>query len=191
MRQADTDKTSGISVDVEDLINVRSLVAGFTRRIAHRPRSELGVCQANHRGRGMDYEESRAYVAGDDLRNMDWRVMARSGEAHTKVYAEEKQRAALLAIDLSPSMYFGTELGFKSWAAAHTAAHIGWLAKLLDDQVGGLIVAPQVHCEVKPSKGHSSLMRLFHALSEFSLLQLSDMGSESRLISFYKSCGEW
>ena len=100
----------------------------------------------------MEYEESRAYVAGDDMRTMDWRVMARTGEAHTKVFAEEKERRFLLAVDLSASMFFGTRHAFKSLAAAQTAAHVGWLASLAGDRIGGLVVAPESHQEVRPAR---------------------------------------
>ena len=111
------------------------------------------------RGRGMEYEESRAYVHGDDVRTMDWRVMARTGEAHTKVFAEEKERRFLIAADLSASMYFGTRFSFKSWAAAHVAAHVGWLASFAGDRIGGLIVTPESHHEVRPGQDPIRLTR--------------------------------
>ena len=70
------------------------------------------------RGRGMEYHESRPYQPGDDIRAIDWRVTARSGETHTKIYREERERPVLLWLDLSRSMFFGTRTCFKSVLAA-------------------------------------------------------------------------
>ena len=128
----------------------------------------------------MEYEESRAYVAGDDVRTMDWRVMARMGEAHTKVFAEEKQRAFLLAVDLSASMYFGSRFAFKSHAASHVAASVGWLATLAGDRLGGIIVTPETHLEVRPGKNRTGLMGMFHHLAGQSRMPLPVDNPESR-----------
>jgi len=177
-------KIPGISVEVEDLLKVQGHLSGLSlSSIRRRSSLRSGARETRVRGRGMEYEESRAYVAGDDMRTMDWRVMARSGEAHTKVFAEEKQRSFLLAIDLSASMFFGTRYGFKSWAAAYTAAHIGWLASLAGDRVGGLIVSPESHHEIRPGKNKSGLLGVFHHLAELSDTRLasSNTSTNSRL----------
>ena len=117
------DKIPGVSIEVEDLLRVRSHLSGLTlANIRRRASYRSGARDTRSRGRGMEYEESRAYVAGDDMRTMDWRVMARTGEAHTKVFAEEKERRFVLAVDFSASMYFGTRFAFKTRAAAMVAA---------------------------------------------------------------------
>lgn len=92
--------------------------------------------------------------------------MARTGEAHTKVFAEEKERRFLLAIDLSPTLFFGTRFALKSHAAAHTAAHIGWLASRTGARIGGLIVTADNHYEIRPGKTRAGLMGVFHHLVE-------------------------
>lgn len=172
----------GITVDVEELVRVQAQLSGISldnlRRLS---RIRSGAKETAYRGRGMEYEESRAYVAGDDVRTMDWRVMARMGEAHTKVFAEEKQRSFLLAVDLSASMYFGTQYAFKSRAAAYTAATVGWLATLAGDRLGGLIVSPLSHQEIRPGKSRSGLMGIFHHLAEQSRLRLPFEKSASRI----------
>jgi len=161
------DRIHGIDIDLEDLVQVRNYLSGITlNNIRRRSSYRSGAREARVRGRGMEYEESRAYVSGDDVRTMDWRVMARTGEAHTKVFAEEKERRFLLAIDLSTSMFFGTRYAFKSWAAAQTAAHLGWLASFAGDRLGGLIAAPASHHEVRPGKTRAGLMGVFHYLVE-------------------------
>ncbi len=129
----------------------------------------------------MEYEESRAYVAGDDVRTMDWRVMARTGKPHTKIFAEEKERRFLLAIDLSASMFYGTQYGFKSWAAAQVAAHVGWLASFAGDRIGGLIVGPEFHQEVRPGKTGSGLLSVFHHLAQASDIELPPQNDRNRL----------
>ena len=176
------DKVPGVTVDVEDLVRVRAHLAGLSlnnihRRSTYRP----GGRQTRVRGRGMEYEESRAYVPGDDVRTIDWRVMARTGEAHTKVFAEEKERRCLLAVDLSASMFFGTRYSFKSWTAAHTAAHVGWLASAAGDRPGGLIVAPEYHHEIAPGKTRSGLLAVLHHLAETISIDQPESNGASRL----------
>lgn len=179
---APAEKLPGISIDVDDLISIRSHLSGLSlANIRRRASYRSGARDKRTRGRGMEYEETRAYVAGDDVRTMDWRVMARTGEAHTKIYAEEKERRFLLAIDLSASMFFGTRRAFKSWAAAQAAAHIGWLASFAGDRIGGLIVTPEMHHEVRPGKSRSGLLSVFHHLAEASRIQLPPASKDCRL----------
>jgi uncharacterized protein (DUF58 family) len=160
------DRIPGITIDVDELIAVRAQLEGLTqRRIRRHANTRSGAREIRLRGRGMEYEESRAYVFGDDVRTMDWRVMARTGEAHTKLFAEEKERASLIAVDLSASMFYGTRFAFKSWAAAQLAAHVGWLASFAGERVGGLVVSSDHHAEVRPGKTRSGLLGLFHHLA--------------------------
>jgi len=178
---ANADKLAGISIAVEDLVRLRAQLSGMSlRSIKRRASYRSGARDIRARGRGMEYEESRAYVSGDDVRTMDWRVMARTGDAHTKIYAEEKERRFLMAIDLSPSMYFGTRYAFKSWAASRVAAHLGWLASFAGDRIGGLIVAPDFHREVRPGKTRSGLLTVFHHLADASHIELPPATGPSR-----------
>ena len=66
-----------------------------------------GAHASRFRGRGMDYLESRSYQPGDDIRSMDWRVTARTGRAHVKLYQEERERPVVVMADLGPGMFFG------------------------------------------------------------------------------------
>lgn len=176
------DNVPGIDIKVDDLVRVRGQLSGLAltnnqRRASYRS----GAREVRIRGRGMEYEESRAYVYGDDVRTMDWRVMARTGEAHTKIFAEEKERRFLLAVDLSASMFFGTRFSFKSWAAAQVAAHAGWLASFAGDRIGGLIVSPAAHHEVRPGKTRSGLLGVFHHLAGVSKIDLPPDMARNRL----------
>ena len=177
-----TDNVPGIDIKVDDLVRVRGQLSGLAlannqRRASYRS----GAREVRIRGRGMEYEESRAYVYGDDVRTMDWRVMARTGEAHTKIFAEEKERRFLIAVDLSASMFFGTRFSFKSWAAAQVAAHAGWLASFAGDRIGGLIVSPAAHHEARPGKTRSGLLGVFHHLAEVSKIDLPPDMTRNRL----------
>nr|WP_225561717.1 DUF58 domain-containing protein [Rhodanobacter sp. DHB23] len=87
-------------------------------------------------GRGMDYAESRVYQAGDDVRRLDWRLTARSGRLHTKLFQEEREGRLLVLLDTHASMRFGTRARFKSVQAARAAAIAAWLVVRAGERVG-------------------------------------------------------
>ena len=116
------------------------------------------------RGRGMEYHESRPYQPGDDIRAIDWRVTARSGRTHTKVYREERERPVLLWLDLSRSMFFGTQICFKSVLAAKLAALLAWSSVQHGDRVGFLVFSEQQHIEFRPGRGKRSLLHFIQQL---------------------------
>ena len=115
------------------------------------------------RGRGMDYLESRSYQPGDDIRCMDWRVTARTGRAHVKLYHEERERPVVVMIDLGPGMFFATRGAFKSVIAARAAALIGWAAISNGDRIGALLFNGGHH-ELRPVGGQRGVLRLIRAL---------------------------
>src|SRR5690606_31158752 len=80
------------------------------------------------RGRGMEYAESREYAPGDEVRHIDWRVTARGGRPHTKMFQAERERLTLVVADTAPALYFGTRVRFKSVQAARAAAIAAWVA---------------------------------------------------------------
>ena len=81
----------------------------------------LGLHRSPFRGRGMEFDEVRAYHQGDDIRLIDWRVTARTGKAHTKLYREERDRPVLFLAEFRPRMHFGTRKAFKSVSACANA----------------------------------------------------------------------
>lgn len=95
-----------------------------------------GDSKSSFKGRGMEFEEVRAYSYGDDVRDIDWRVTARKNEPYTKLYTEEKDRIVYVWLDLSEIMRFGTKKELKSVTAAKTAALLGWLALENKDRFG-------------------------------------------------------
>ncbi|WPL19364.1 hypothetical protein Thiowin_04481 [Thiorhodovibrio winogradskyi] len=161
-------------VDAGDLIAQRALASRLSQQPRHRTRSVLtGQHRSRLRGRGMDYRESRHYQAGDDIRNMDWRITARAGHAHVKVFDEERERPVMVVADFGPSMFFASRGAFKSVMAARLAALIGWAAVQHGDRIGAFLVPtlqrgnPPQHggpIELQPSGGRRGQMRLIRAL---------------------------
>jgi uncharacterized protein (DUF58 family) len=133
------------------------------------PRPARARLAGNHssrfRGRGMDYQESRAYQAGDDIRSMDWRVTARTGKPHVKVYQEERERPVVLFLDLNPGMFFGSRGMLKSVAAARTAALIAWAAAAQGDRIGALL-SNGGYCDLQPRGGKHGVLRLIRRVVE-------------------------
>ncbi len=125
-----------------------------------------GLRRSRIRGRGVEFDEVRAYQWGDDFRAIDWRVTARTGEMHTRLFHEERERTLWLVCDAGPSMQFGTRGCFKWVQAARTAALFAWLAHDGGDRVGALIHGRGRHCVTVPAAGgDAGLERLFHRLA--------------------------
>lgn len=116
------------------------------------------------KSRGADYLESRPYQPGDDVRQLDWRVTARTGRVHTKLFTEERERPVLLLVDLAPSMYFGSKRVLKAELAAEIAALLGWAAIQGGDRVGAVLALEPDHHELAPAGGRRGVMRLIQAL---------------------------
>ena len=160
----DTRSASAVRVSSEELIRLR-LQARDLRLDRRQPARSIiaGAHSSRFRGRGMDYLESRGYQPGDDIRNMDWRVTARSGHAHIKVYQEERERPVVVMIDLGPGMFFATQGAFKSVIAARAAALIGWATVSNGDRIGALLFNGGHH-ELKPLGGQRGVLRLIREL---------------------------
>nr|WP_255681961.1 DUF58 domain-containing protein [Luteimonas sp. BDR2-5] len=129
-------------------------------------RASAGVRQqalALQRGHGMEYAESREYVAGDDARHIDWRVTARTGRAHTKTFQVERERLSLIVADTAPALYFGTRQRFKSVQAARAGAIAAWAAVAEGDRIAalrGTVSEPPV----PPGNGPRGALRVLDAL---------------------------
>ncbi len=102
--------------------------------------AQAGLKLSKQKGRGVDFAEVRQYQPGDDIRSIDWRVTARKNVPHTKVFREERERPALLFVDQSQHMFFGSQQRLKSVAAAEIAARIAWQITSGGDRVGGLVL---------------------------------------------------
>ena len=125
---------------------------------------QAGTYLSQYKGRGMEFEEHRSYQPGDDIRTIDWRVTARTGSPHTKVYREERERPVLFCVDYRRPMFFATRGVFKSVMAAKAAALLAWSSNHHGDRVGGLIFSETQHQELRPQRGKAAVLKLIQAL---------------------------
>lgn len=167
-RAGDAHAGNGIELTAAELIALRPRCNALMLPM-HRPAASAlaGAYRSRFRGRGVDFVESRNYQPGDDIRNMDWRVTARTGRAHTKVFQEERERPVLLVVDVAPTLFFGTRKRLKSVAAGHLAAAIAWTAVKRGDRIGASLFAPGVHRDLRPAGGRRGAMRVVQSLVEW------------------------
>ena len=117
-------------------------------------------------GRGMDYAESRVYQAGDDVRRLDWRLTARSGKLHTKLFQEDREGSLLILVDTHASMHFGTRVRFKSVQAARVAACAAWCAARAGERAGVMAFGP-IDSLLRPIAGSRGALSVCGALAEW------------------------
>ena len=162
---------SPVRVTLADLVRLRP--AGEAVRLtAPRVRvAAVGGHLSPYKGRGVEFDESRPYQPGDDLRTMDWRVTARTGKPHTKVFREERNRPVFVWLDLRRPMLFATRGAFKGVRAAEMAALIAWSAVANGDRLGGLVFSETEHHELRPALGARSALRLLQSIAAESFWQ--------------------
>lgn len=127
--------------------------------------TQAGRHLSRSRGRGMDFDESRPYQPGDDIRTIDWRVTARTTRTHTKVFREERERPVYLLVDLRTTMFFGSQQT-KSVCAAKMAAALAWATLQRGDRVGALVFGDNQQRDIRPRRSHHEVLRLIRALHE-------------------------
>lgn len=118
------------------------------------------------RGRGVDFDQVRAYQPGDDIRSIDWRVTARTQKVHTKVFNEERERPVFVVCEQSERLFLGTSRSFKSVLAAEACALIAWTALAHNDRVGGMIFGREQCHEVRPRRNRQAILQLFRLLMD-------------------------
>ncbi len=158
--------SNGINLSMKELLLYQSktaLIDLSARKNIHGKMS--GNYLSRSKGSGMEFDEVRHYQTGDDVRAIDWRVTARTGKTHTKLFREEVERPVLIATDLSESMFFGSLLLFKSVQSAHLASLVAWHAKLRGDRIGGIVFNQNLHMELKPRSRKEGVLHYLHALT--------------------------
>lgn len=165
---------AGIDVELAELIAMRQRASRFARPPQRVSGGRAATHESRFRGRGVDYVESRNYQPGDDIRQMDWRVTARTGRPHTKLFQEEREQSTFLLLDFNPSMRFGTRTRFKSVQASRVAALLAWAAVLGGDRVGALAFGPNLNAEVKPASGARGALRVLRAISRWDAVASGD-----------------
>ena len=159
-----------VHATLEHLRRLEGLARGL-RFLPRQPsRSVLNGRHASRlRGRGLNFEEMRNYLPGDDVRAIDWKATARTGEPHVRVFTEERDRPALLIVDQRMSMYFGSSLNMKSVTAAEAAALTAFAVLAGGDRVGGVVFDDDDIVELKPQRSHRAVNLLLSRIAERNL----------------------
>jgi uncharacterized protein (DUF58 family) len=142
------------------------------RRIEIRTRrlvddSFAGEYRSVFRGRGMEFDEVRPYLPGDEVRTIDWNVTARMGQPYVKKYVEERELTVMLMVDASASGDFASEGRLKRELAAELAAVLSFSATTNRDKVGLMIFTDKVELYIPPRAGRRHVLRLIHDLLAF------------------------
>jgi uncharacterized protein (DUF58 family) len=153
-----------------DLGHLRSL-EGRARALTFLPRQPArSVLNGRHasrlRGRGLNFEELRDYLPSDDIRTIDWKVTARTGTPHVRVFTEERDRPALIVVDQRMSMFFGSRLNMKSVTAAECAALAAFRIFDQGDRVGGIVFGDRAIAEIRPRRSRTALNSFLTALAD-------------------------
>lgn len=126
----------------------------------------FGETRSRFRGRGMEFEEVRRYQPGDDIRTIDWRVSARTGKPHTKLFCEERERPVHILVDQRSTMFFGSSVSFKSVVAAELAASLAWAALAGSDRIGGQIVSDTSESDIRARRNKQAVLAFIHDLND-------------------------
>jgi len=126
-----------------------------------------GEYSSTFKGRGMSFSEVRDYQYGDDIRNIDWNVTARSNEPHVKVYEEERELTVIFLVDLSKSSFFGTTEQYKSDINTEICATLAFSALTNHDKVGAVLFTDKVEKYIPPKKGRNHILRIIRELIYF------------------------
>jgi uncharacterized protein (DUF58 family) len=123
-----------------------------------------GEYQSAFKGRGMGFSEVRAYNYGDDIRQIDWNVTARTGDPYIKIFEEEREQTLMLCVDISPSGTFGTLNQTKMDLAIEICAVLAFSAIKNSDKVGLVLFSDHIEKVVPPKKGRTHVLRLIREL---------------------------
>src|SRR5436305_3225124 len=127
----------------------------------------VGAYLSHFKGRGMDFEELREYIPGDDVRDIDWNVTFRMGRPFVKRFREERELAVILAVDVSASGSFGSTRRSKREFATEIAATLACSAARSSDKVGLLLFSDQVELFLPPRKGRRHILRVIRETLAF------------------------
>ena len=164
-----TNAIENISVSLDDLNQQEHLFHQYTLFARKNVYSILAGRHASQlRGRGLDFEESRKYVAGDDIRNIDWKVTARTKTTYTKVFNEEKERAAITVLDQSSSMFFGSSRYTKSYVASILSAIAGFKVLKAGDRFGGIVFNDDESSHIPAKRSRKNLQHYFNHVVQYS-----------------------
>jgi uncharacterized protein (DUF58 family) len=154
--------------ELAELVALRGAAHGLSLRARHPAMARIhGAHRSAQRGRGLEFEEVRLYTPGDDARTIDWRVTARRGKAHTKLFREERERPVWLVADLHDGLFFGSRRQFKSALLLRSAALLAWVAMAGGDRLGALIADGKTQPRIfAPRSREAGVLPVLEALVE-------------------------
>lgn len=158
---------SGIYVQLDELVRLQHKASGFS----FLPRQPIhSILSGRHasklRGRGLNFEELRNYLPGDDTRHIDWKVTARTRTPYVRVYTEEKDRTVWLLVDQRVGMFFGSKERMKSVVAAEVAAISAWRVLSVGDRVGALVFNDSDISVIPPHRSRERVMQILKQVVE-------------------------
>ena len=142
-----------------------------------------GGTESVFKGRGVEFEEVRPYVPGDEVRDIDWNVTARLGAPYVKRFVEERELTIMLVVDVSRSMLFGTRGQEKRELAAELCALLGFAAVRQNDRVGMALVSDQVEHFVAPGRGRVHLLRILRDVLDHESARGTKLGAAARFLT--------
>lgn len=157
----EAEKPPGVYANLDDLIRIQFKARDFSF-LPRQPVTSIlsGRYASRLRGRGLNFEELRRYMPGDDIRTMDWKVTARTRSPHVRVYTEEKDRSVVLIVDQRINMFFGTRDKLKSVTAAEAAALGVWRALDVGDRAGAVIFNDTELVDIRPQRSQNTAMSI-------------------------------
>ncbi len=161
----DSSNSNMVYANLGDLVRLEHRAKGFNLLPRQPVHSILaGRHNSRLRGRGLNFEEIRKYIPGDDVRNIDWKVTARLRKPHVRVFTEERDRPAVLVVDQRMPMFFGSRLYVKSVTAARLAALIAWTVFHSGDRVGAVVFNDSEILEFRPHRSRRRILEIFQAI---------------------------
>jgi len=171
----------GAYTDLDSLVALQYKAGGFSLRHTQPVHSLLFGRRASHvRGRGLDFEELRGYIAGDDVRSIDWRVTARMRKPFVRVYSEERDRPTVLVVDQRINMFFGSRVSMKSVVAAEVAALAAWRVVRQGDRVGAFVFNDDSIEDIRIHRSRATVLRILDSIVRQNRLLRSDFSSPPR-----------
>jgi uncharacterized protein (DUF58 family) len=157
----------GVYADLGSLVRLRFRTNGISLLPRQQSTSVLSGRHASRlRGRGLNFEEIRRYLPGDDIRQMDWKVTARTKKPHIRVYTEERGREVLLVVDQRLGMFFGSRTNFKSVTAAEVAALSAWRVIASKDRIAAIVFGDADFTAIPGGSSAGQVMRILKVILE-------------------------
>jgi len=166
----------GAYAELDSLIALQFRSRGFSLHHRQPVHSLLfGRRNSRVRGRGLDFEELRAYVPGDDVRSIDWQVTARMPKPYVRVYTEERDRPTMLIVDQRINMFFGSRVSMKSVVAAEIAALAAWRVFHQGDRVGAFVFNDDSVEKIPMRRSRPTVLRILDRISHMNHLLRADL----------------